>query len=83
MSALIAFSPEERRDLTARLRAWLRDELEVEIGGLQAEMLLDEMTALLGSATYNRALYDAQALIAGRLEEVGETILGLEKAAPR
>lgn len=83
MSRDAGFSKAERADLLPRLQAFLRSELEVEIGDLQASMLLDFMARDLGHAVYNRALYDAQALIATRAEEMGEALLALEKRAPR
>lgn len=77
------FSKEETADLLPRLQAFLRDELEVEIGDLQASMLLDFMARDLGHGIYNRALYDAQALMAGKVEELGESVLSLERKPPR
>lgn len=46
---------------------------------LQAEMLLDLIGERLGAAFYNRALYDAQALLTARLEALSETVLELER----
>lgn len=78
----VAFSREETADLAPRLQAFLRDELEVEIGALQAAMLLDFMARDLGHAIYNRGLYDAQAVIAGKAEELADAILALEQRPP-
>ena len=78
----IAFSKEEIADLAPRLQAFLRDELDVEIGALQASMLLDFMARDLGHAIYNRGLYDAQALIAGKVEELADAVFALEQHPP-
>lgn len=78
----IAFSKEETADLTPRLQAFLRDELDVELGALQASMLLDFMARDLGHAIYNRGLYDAQALIAGKVEELADAVFALEQHPP-
>jgi uncharacterized protein (DUF2164 family) len=79
----IEMTREERADATARLRAFLRDELEVDLSGLQADMLLDFIGERIGAAFYNRGLYDAQALIQARTEDLVDAIYGLERAGPR
>ncbi len=75
----IVFSKEEQRDLIPRIRAFVRDELDQEIGDLQASMLMDFFAEKLGHAVYNRALYDAQALIAAKAEEMAEALYALER----
>ncbi len=70
------------RDSLARaLAAHLKDEFDVEIGGMDAMLLLDFIAERMGSHFYNQGLYDAQALLHARLEAMGETILELEKPA--
>ena len=53
--------------------------MQQSIGGFDAEFLLDFFTTEIGSYFYNRGLYDAQALLSARLEEIGESIFQLEK----
>jgi len=36
-------------------------------------------TEKIGGAYYNRGLYDAQALLSKRMDDIGEAILALEK----
>lgn len=79
----IEMTREERADASARLRAFLRDDLEQEITGLQAEMLLDFIGERIGPAFYNRGLYDAQALIQARTEDMVEAIYGLERGVSK
>jgi uncharacterized protein (DUF2164 family) len=79
----IALSVEETADLTRRLRDFAREELEQEISQLQAGMLLDLIRDQVGPAFYNRGLYDAQAVVAARAEEIGEAVLALEKSVQR
>jgi len=76
----IVFSREEIAALTPKLQAWFRDEYEMELGGLDAEMLIDFLARELGPAFYNRALYDAQAVLTRRLDDIGEAILSLERS---
>jgi uncharacterized protein (DUF2164 family) len=75
----ISLSREERADMVGELRDWSRDALDEPLTHLQAEMLLDLIGERMGAAFYNRALYDAQALLAARLEALGEAVLELER----
>ena len=75
----IVFSKEEQRDLIPRIRAFVRDELDQDIGDLQASMLMDFFANTLGHAVYNRAIYDAQALIATKADEMAEALYALER----
>ncbi len=75
----IEFSKEEQRDLIPRIKAFVRDELDQDIGDLQAGMLMDFFANSLGHAVYNRALYDAQALIAAKADEMSEALYALEQ----
>jgi uncharacterized protein (DUF2164 family) len=78
----IELSPEARRAAAESLRVWLRDELEVEAGGLQAEMLVDHVAASLGPIFYNRGVADARAVVAARAEDMDEALYGLERTTP-
>ena len=51
-----------------KIRAYFEQELDVEIGGFQAEFLID-----------NRGLYDAEALLNKKVAEISDTLLELEK----
>lgn len=75
----IRLSREETALAVSRLQGWFRDELEQELGRLSAEMLLDFIAREVGPVFYNRGLYDAQAVLAARIEDVNEAIYGLEK----
>lgn len=50
-----------RARLVETLRGWLRDELDVDAGDLQAGFLLDHVLAHVGPEVYSLALRDAQA----------------------
>jgi len=78
----VELSPEARRAAAESLRVWLRDELEVEAGGLQAEMLVDHVAASLGPIFYNRGVADARAVVAARAEDMDEALYGLERTTP-
>ena len=76
----IAFSREETAAITAKLRTYFRDELDIDLAALPAEMLVDFLGREIGPFFYNRGLYDAQALVAAKAEDIGEAIAGLERS---
>jgi uncharacterized protein (DUF2164 family) len=72
--------PKDERDAMARaLSRYLKDELDLEVAGFDAQFLLDFVAETLGPHFYNQGLADAQALLAKKLDDVGEAILALEK----
>ena len=79
MSKPVELSPEGRQAAAARLRALLAEELEVEVGALQAELILDQIGRDLGPLFYNRALADARAVIAAKAEDMDEALYGLQR----
>ncbi len=75
----IAFSKEETRAMVSEIQAYFRSELDQEIGGLGAEMLLDFIGREVGGYFYNRGLEDARTLVAARMEDLTDAIAGLER----
>lgn len=75
----IKFSKEEKAIIVKKLQLYFQQELEQEIGRFDAEFLLDFFTQEMGAYYYNRGLYDAQALLERRLEDLSEAIYELEK----
>ena len=75
----IEFSKEERETLVRKIRLYFREELDQDLGQFDAEFLLDFFTEEVGPYFYNRGLYDSQAILESRLENVVEAIYELEK----
>ncbi len=75
----IEFSTEERTILARKIKSYVVAELDLEIGDFDAGFLLDFFTKEIGPYFYNRGLYDAQALLSKRIDEIGEAIIDLEK----
>jgi uncharacterized protein (DUF2164 family) len=72
--------PKETRDALAKaLSRYLKDELDLEVTGFDAVFLADFALETFGPVIYNQALTDAQALLARKLEEMGEALYQLEK----
>ncbi len=76
---MIEFSKEEKQALVEKIRTYMNDELDQEIGQFDAEFLLDFFSDNIGKFYYNRGLYDAQAILEGRLDAITEAIAELEK----
>lgn len=77
--ALIKFSDDEKKLIVGRVQLYFQEELGQELGGFDAEFLFDFFAEEMGAYFYNRALYDAQAVMQRRLEDFGEAIFELEK----
>ncbi|MCF6282979.1 MAG: DUF2164 domain-containing protein [Candidatus Polarisedimenticolaceae bacterium] len=75
----ITFSKEEKEIISKRVQRYFNDELDQEIGQFDALFLIDFFAKEMGGYFYNRGLYDAQAILERRLEELSETIYELEK----
>jgi uncharacterized protein (DUF2164 family) len=75
----IEFSDNEKEIIVRKIQLYFREELDREIGQFDAEFLLNFFAEELGTYFYNRGLYDAQAILEGKLESVAEAIYELEK----
>ena len=76
----VVFSREETADIVGKLRAYFREELEIDLAALPAEMLLDFLGREIGPFFYNRAVYDAQTVVAKKAEDINEALAGLERS---
>jgi uncharacterized protein (DUF2164 family) len=80
---LPSLEKDDRVQLAARLRAYLKDELDVEVGGLDAEFLLDFMADRVGPRFYNQGLRDAATALAKRMDVLTEALEELERPVLR
>jgi uncharacterized protein (DUF2164 family) len=77
--AEIKFTDAEKASIVAKLQGYFNDELNQQIGRFDAEFLIDFISEEIGGYYYNRGLYDAQTLVAAKLEAVGDELLQLER----
>jgi uncharacterized protein (DUF2164 family) len=77
--AEITFTREEREIICRKIQLYMREELEQEVGQFDASFLLDFFAEEIGAYFYNRGLYDAQAILEARLENIAEAIYEIEK----
>lgn len=78
----ITFTREEREIICRKIQLYLREELGQEVGQFDAGFLLDFFAEEIGAFFYNRGLYDAQAILEARMENLAEAIYELEKPTP-
>jgi len=76
---MIEFSKDEKAILVRRLQVWFNEELKQELGRFDAEFLLDFVGEEIGAYFYNCGLYDAQAILSKRLDDLTDAILQLER----
>jgi uncharacterized protein (DUF2164 family) len=72
-----------REALAEALARHLRDEFDMDLGRLQAGLLLDFIAEKLGPYHYNQALRDARALFSAKADALGELFYELEKPEVR
>jgi uncharacterized protein (DUF2164 family) len=66
----ITISPETRKRLVASIKRYAAENLDGEIGDLQAGLLLDYCLQEIGPAVYNQAIADAQSYFTGRVADL-------------
>ncbi|SFZ98719.1 hypothetical protein MNB_SV-5-382 [hydrothermal vent metagenome] len=75
----VKFSTEERQILVAKIQTYFNNELSEDIGGFDAEFLLDFFNNTIGAYHYNQGLRDAQILIDENNQSLLQRIYEIEK----
>lgn len=75
----ITFSREETKAIVGEIQDYFREELDQSIGAIPAEMLMQFFAEKMGAYFYNRGLYDAQALVRKKIDDVSDEIFSLEQ----
>ncbi|POF28098.1 DUF2164 domain-containing protein [Roseibium marinum] len=68
-----------RTRLASQIQRFLDEELDVEIGNMDADRLIDFLSTSLGARFYNLGLNDAQALFARKADDINDEIYALEQ----
>ncbi|MDO9335347.1 MAG: DUF2164 family protein [Caulobacteraceae bacterium] len=79
MSKPVALDRQTQEILERKLRKHLADEYGFELGQFEALDLLDWLAETLGPLWYNQALYDAQAVLRKRADDLVEAVSAVEK----
>jgi len=70
----IKFSSTETEQLVIKIQDYFAKELDQDLGQFDAEFLLDFFSKEVGAYFYNRGLFDAQTIIASKLEHISEMV---------
>ena len=79
----IKFTTEEKETLIPKIKMYLSEELDFEIGNFDAEFLLDFFSEEVGPYFYNKGIKESLDMLDTRMEEVKESIYVLEKITKR
>lgn len=75
----IKLSKDDKERMVDEVKTYFIDELNHDIGGFEAEFLIDFMAKKLGPYFYNKGLSDAHALFTEKTEDIGYLMQELEK----
>jgi uncharacterized protein (DUF2164 family) len=73
------FSEAEKAIIISKIQRYFNAELDQDIGQFDAEFLLDFFAKEVGNFFYNRGLYDAQAILSSKMDDLSDAIYQLEK----
>tara|TARA_R110002167_G_scaffold140677_5_gene328624 strand:- start:1093 stop:1329 length:237 start_codon:yes stop_codon:yes gene_type:complete len=77
--AKIEFPASQKEQLIQKLQKYMSHELDVELGQFDADFFLDFISKEMGGHYYNQGLYDAQTVLADRMDSLTEAIYQLEQ----
>ena len=76
---LLQLDKEQEEILLDELRAYMRDELDMDMGNLPAKFLLDFMVQLIGPKIYDQAISDTEPWLYDRFTGILEDLSVLKK----
>ena len=68
-----------KAEIVSKIQKYFTAELQHEIGGFEAEFLLDFFSAQVGNYYYNQGLVDALKAFEGKIEEFADIVYQLER----
>ncbi|MEZ8093924.1 DUF2164 domain-containing protein [Photobacterium swingsii] len=75
----ITLTRDQKDVLVAKLQHYFNQELDQELEQFDGEFLLDFIAKEMGAHFYNQGLYDAQAVIDRRIDDIREAIYEIEQ----
>lgn len=75
----IEFSKEQKERVVSKVKDYFSQELQQDIGGFEAEFLIDFFAKEIGGYFYNRGLFDAQQVFNEKVEDLSYSLQELEK----
>lgn len=77
--AKIEFSSAEKQQIVDKVKRYFEQEMHQDIGSFEAEFLVDFFAEEIGGYFYNRGLYDAQVIVAAKVDEISDALAEIEK----
>ena len=71
-----------KEELVVKIKKYFDEELQQELGGFEAQFLLEFFSAQMGCYYYNQGLADGLKTFENKMEDVAEGIFELEKVPP-
>jgi uncharacterized protein (DUF2164 family) len=74
-----SLSRDDTDRLVAKIKTYFNNELDQDIGGFEAEFLIEFFAKEIGPSFYNQGLSDAQTIFSEKTDEVYYSLQELEK----
>ncbi len=78
----VKLSKQQKAALVASIQDYFKSQLDSEIGGFDAEFLLDFFEKELGGYFYNQAIADVHSVLEKHSENISDALYQLEKPTP-
>jgi len=75
----IKFSSAQKELLVQKLQQYFSKELDQELAQFDADFLLDFFSNEMGNHFYNQGIFDAQRLLAKKIDDISDEMYQLEK----
>jgi|TARA_B110000483_G_C18189964_1_gene540517 uncharacterized protein (DUF2164 family) len=75
----ISLDENSKSEIIVKLKQYFEDELNQQLGGFEAEFLLDFFAKSVGAYYYNQGLADALKAFESKLEEFSDLVYQLEE----
>lgn len=75
----VKFSKEQQEEIIQKLQRYCGRELDIELKGFDAQFLLDFIGKEIGIYFYNQGLFDAQAVLSKKIDDIQDAIGQLER----
>lgn len=76
---ILTLTPEQESEANHQIKRFMADRFDLDIGTFEAAELLELFTREIAPHFYNRAIFDAQALLKERFESIESDLWALEK----
>lgn len=81
--SMIELDNKQKADAVEKIKRYMADNLDTDIGQFDAEFLMDFFAEQIGVYFYNQGLQDANTLLASKMEDMQHLLYELEKPLPR